>query len=215
MSLNCPLCNTPNTTEYHQDKKRQYWQCQQCALVFVAPECILSHSDEKAIYDTHENSFADEGYQRFLSRAAEPLLMRLKPACKGLDFGCGPAPVLAKMIESHGHQVALYDIYYQANSDVLEHQYDFITCTEAIEHFVTPAKEWQLLTDMLRPGGILVIMTKLVINVERFANWHYKNDMTHVSFFSRMTFEYLAKRDGLTLEYSGDDVMLFKKHELS
>ena len=54
-------------------------------------------------------------------------------------------------------------------------------------------------------------MTKLTDQVTDFANWHYKNDPTHVSFFSSKTFAYLAGRDGFLLEIIGPDVILLQK----
>lgn len=54
-------------------------------------------------------------------------------------------------------------------------------------------------------------MTKLARDVDAFAHWHYKNDPTHVSFFSRETFSFLAERDGLEVEFVGNDVILLRK----
>ena len=46
-----------------------------------------------------------------------------------------------------------------------------------------------------------------------FSRWHYKQDPTHVSFFSRETFTWLAARDGLTVEFIGNDVIILQKSE--
>ncbi len=54
-------------------------------------------------------------------------------------------------------------------------------------------------------------MTKLVIDADAFKSWHYKNDPTHVSFFSRETFRFLAERDGLDVDFVGNDVILLRK----
>ncbi len=210
--LRCPLCNEQNHTLYAQDKKRDYRHCETCALVFVPPHQRLSPDQEKAEYDLHNNSFEDEGYRQFLMRTAKPLLTILNTPSKGLDFGCGPGPVLAQILESYGHSVDLYDVFYYPDTSVLNQQYDFITATETIEHFHTPAKEWASWMSCLKPGGWLAIMTKRVIDAERFKHWHYKNDQTHVSFFSEATFHYLAKRDGLEVQFPSKDVVLMQKH---
>ncbi len=207
----CPLCGTAQTQFYHQDKFREYWQCQCCDLVFVNPDQRLALKAEKAIYDLHLNDPADTGYRRFLSRLADPLLARLPDGSTGLDFGCGPGPTLSLMLAEAGHQVALYDPIYQPDAQVLECQYDFVTCSEAIEHFYYPDKEWQRLLGLVRPGGWLAIMTKLVRDPDAFSRWHYKNDQTHVCFFSRRCFDWLAERDGLLLEWAADDVILLQK----
>ncbi|MGB2360319.1 MAG: methyltransferase, partial [Porticoccaceae bacterium] len=63
----------------------------------------MSSAAEKAIYDQHQNSPDDLQYRRFLSRLTEPLLERLGPCSRGLDFGCGPGPTLSVMMAEQGH----------------------------------------------------------------------------------------------------------------
>ena len=53
-------------------------------------------------------------------------------------------------------------------------------------------------------------MTKLVIDAEAFSRWHYKNDLTHVSFFSKTTMQWLAETYHCELEFVGKDVMIFR-----
>ena len=208
---NCPLCQSNHPHHYFADKHRQYFECSNCALVFVNPEQRLDARAEKAHYDHHENNPNDMGYRCFLSRMADPICQRVAPQSDGLDFGCGPGPTLSIMLEERGHSVKLYDIYYHPDSSVLAQQYDFVTATEVIEHLYEPAQVWQQWLNLVKPGGWLGIMTKMVIDVEAFAHWHYKNDHTHVIFFSQATFEYLAERDKLELEFVGNDVVLLRK----
>ncbi|NOH81559.1 class I SAM-dependent methyltransferase [Vibrio sp. RE86] len=207
----CPLCQSLDSQHYFEDKRRAYLQCQQCDLVFVNPDQRLDAKAEKAHYDLHENDPNDQGYRRFLSRVADPILERLEPNSHGIDFGCGPGPTLSLMLEEQGHSMALYDIYYHPDSSVLDNAYDFMTATEVIEHLYEPNKVWQQWLNLVKPGGWIGLMTKMVIDVEAFASWHYKNDQTHVVFFSRKTFEYLAERDQLDLEFIGNDVILLRK----
>ncbi|MFD2179164.1 class I SAM-dependent methyltransferase [Veronia pacifica] len=211
MSQKCPLCPSMTQTLFHQDKRRCYFRCEHCYLVFADPATRLSPEQEKAIYQQHENSPHDEGYRTFLNRVVEPLLARIPPAQQGLDFGCGPGPTLSLMLEDKGHSVALYDPFFAPNDAVLKSVYDFVTCTEAIEHFYCPGKEWGQLLRLVKPGGWLALMTKLVKDADAFSRWHYKNDPTHVSFFSRETFCFLADRDGLDVDFVGNDVILLRK----
>tara|TARA_Y100000296_G_scaffold59466_1_gene68652 strand:+ start:260 stop:778 length:519 start_codon:yes stop_codon:yes gene_type:complete len=170
---------------------------------------------EKQEYDLHENSFEDEGYRKFLGKVLKPLSPFIKATnatkLSGLDFGCGPAPVLASMLSDEGVNMSTYDPFYAPTIQVLESSYDIVTCTEAIEHFHAPHLEWGLFNKLVAPGGVLAIMTKRVLDKARFANWHYKNDITHVSFFSEKTFEYLAQRDGYDVSFPANDVVLLKK----
>lgn len=207
----CPLCGG-KSSDYYRDR-RQYLQCLRCELVHVPPEWHLSAVAEREEYDLHHNDPADPGYRRFLSRLAEPLLERLGPGCHGLDFGCGPGPALAAMLEEHGHSVSLYDVYYQPDPAALQGPFDFITATEVVEHLARPDIELARLWAQLKPGGWLGIMTKRVRGLEAFSNWHYKNDPTHIVFFSERTFEWLAESWRAELTLLGADVALLTKRQ--
>ena len=45
----------------------------------------------------------------------------------GLDFGCGPGPALADMMQSEGNEMEIYDPFCFPNQDALSKTYDFIT----------------------------------------------------------------------------------------
>ena len=167
--------------------------------------------DEKAAYDHHQNSPTDPEYRRFLSRLFLPLNKCLAPGSHGLDFGSGPGPTLSIMLEEVGHTVTLYDHFYAKNPIVLQQPYDFVTATEVVEHLHDPATILPMLWNLLRVGGHLGFMTKLVRDHPAFTTWHYKNDLTHVCFFSRETFTWLANQWRAELEFSQNDVILFSK----
>jgi len=210
--LCCPLCSAAACQPFSQDKRRQYWRCDNCQLIFADPTTLLDAAAELSIYQQHQNDPADERYRAFLNKLAAPLQQRLAGVgFHGLDFGCGPGPTLSLMLTETGQQMSIYDPYFADNPEVLTQQYDFICATEVIEHFYQPAREWQLWLNLLKPGGWLGLMTKLSDQVSDFGNWHYKNDPTHVSFFSSHTFAYLAARDGFRLEILGPDVILLQK----
>ncbi len=207
----CPLCHGHALVAYHQDKKRSYLQCQDCALVSVPPKFYLSRDAEKAEYDKHENDPYDLGYQRFLDRTLAPLLARVSPAALGLDFGCGEGQALSLMAKARGYRVENYDLYYANRPEVLERQYDFISLTEVIEHVNDAASLLAQLDKLLSLDGILAIMTKRVQSPAAFSTWHYKNDLTHINFYSEATFAWIAARYGWRLEIIDKDVVFFIK----
>ncbi|MES9905109.1 MAG: class I SAM-dependent methyltransferase [Sedimenticola sp.] len=210
----CPLCQSVEASHYYRDK-RDYFQCPVCALVFVPPLQYLTPQEEKAEYDLHENTADDPGYRRFLGRLFVPLSRRLAPGSSGLDFGSGPEPTLSKMFEEAGHTMAIYDPFYAPESGKLQRQYDFITASEVVEHLHHPRQELERLWSCLKPGGTLGIMTKRVIDRDAFSSWHYKNDPTHVCFFSIETFRWFASYWGATLTIPEKDVVLFTQSILS
>lgn len=211
MTDHCPLCGCDEAKAFHEDARRAYLRCDRCALVFVPRRYHLSRDEERQEYLLHENDVRDEGYRRFLSRLARPLDARLAPASRGLDFGCGPAPALAQLLQERGHAVALYDSFFVPDPAVLEQRYAFVTATEVVEHLHEPGRELRALWSLLVHGGWLAVMTKLVRSPDAFATWHYIRDPTHVCFFSRRTWEWWAGRQGAALDFIGDDVILLRK----
>ena len=207
----CPLCGENAVEPYTADRLRTYWICSRCRLVFVPEKYHVSDAQEKARYDEHNNDPDDPGYRKFLSRLADPLCQKLPSGASGLDFGCGPGPALAAMLREQGFETAVYDKFYAADGRVLEKTYDFITATEVLEHLCQPGKDLNRLWQILRPGGIFGIMTKLVKDKAAFDNWHYKRDTTHVCFFSAETLLWLGDFLRAQVEFINSDVVLLYK----
>jgi len=207
----CPLCSSNALFLFNRDQQRDYYRCEECYLVFVPIDQHLSAIEEKAIYDLHENHLDDPDYRQFLSRLTTPLLPRLLPTSVGLDYGCGPGPMLAQMLSEQGLRIDLFDPFYVNNPQVLNRRYDFVTCTEVVEHFRQPGKEFKKLFALLKSKGVLALMTKLVINADAFSRWHYKNDMTHICFYSNQTLHWLARTHQCDLNILGKDVIIFQR----
>lgn len=208
VDLICPSCQTSEGRPFHQDS-REYFRCPVCYLVFVLPYQFLTLKEEKAVYDLHQNAVDDPRYRRFLGRLFVPLSQRLAPNSCGLDFGSGPEPTLSVMFKEAGYSMEIYDPFYAPEIKPLQSQYDFITASEVVEHLHHPRRELDRLWSCLKPNGLLGIMTKRVIDQEAFSRWHYKNDPTHVCFFSIETFRWLANHWCATLTVPESDVVLF------
>ena len=211
----CPLCHNKNQETiipFYKDKHRGYLQCLSCSLVYVPESFHLSEQEEKRIYDYHQNNAEDQGYQQFLSRLTNPLTEKIKQDSKGLDFGCGNASAIPFLLQNKTDKISLYDKFYANQSNLLKHRYDFISCTEVFEHLRKPREVLEQLINCLLPSGILAIMTKRVIDQNAFANWHYKNDLTHIIFFSEATFNWMAQKYQLKLEIIDKDVIFLYKN---
>ena len=207
----CPLCRGGTSELFYRDDRRTYFRCHVCRLVFVPPADYLSPEEEKAEYDLHQNNTADESYRHFLNQVFLPVNRLLPPGSKGLDFGCGPGPLLSLMFAEAGHKMAVYDPYYAADSSVLADTYDFITASEVLEHLHAPGRVLDELYACLKPGGILGLMTGLVRDRAAFSNWHYTRDLTHVCFFSQLTFKWLADKWAAETQFAGNRVVLVRK----
>ena len=188
-----------------------FWECEDCDVVFVPPECHLSEVDEMDRYLMHENDPSDGGYRRFLSRLWDVLKPRLSAGSTGLDFGCGPGPALAQMMREDGFEVGLYDPYFFPDSSVLERQYDFVTCTETAEHLRTPLATFDVIDSTLVPGGQLGVMTGMLDDRAEFASWYYQRDPTHIAFYTRRTMSWLGRKMGWDVEFPVSNVTIFSK----
>lgn len=206
----CPLCHDKKPALYARHQ-REYYLCGKCSLVFVLPGEHLNEEDEKKRYDLHTNSPDDPGYKKYLSKVLDPLCERVPKGASGLDFGSGPGPTLSKMFEEQGYKMNIYDHFYARDEDVLQQKYDFITSTEVIEHLYDPHSVLQRLWKMLEKDGILALLTQPYPEQKMFEAWYYKNDPTHVCFFSLCTMEWLAEKWEARLEVIGKDLFIFKK----
>ena len=130
---------------------------------------------------------------------------------RGLDFGSGPGPTLSYMFEEAGLPCAIYDPFYADIPAVLEKTYDFLSCTEAMEHFYNPYEEIKRMLNLVKPNGWIGIMTQLVENRVAFKTWNYTADSTHVCYFSQETFRWLGTKFNLHIEFPDQSVVLAQK----
>lgn len=207
----CPVCLTPDVAPLLAVAQRQYWRCSLCEATFLDPAQRPTRAQEQAEYQLHQNQTDDEGYRHFLKRLVSPLLEKLPPGACGLDYGCGPGPALAAMLTEAGHPMALYDPLFFPQPGALGLQYDFITCTEVVEHFHRPFEEFGRLNQLLKPGGWLGIMTTFQTSDAAFERWHYRRDPTHVVFYRAHTFHCIARQHGWACEVPRANVVLLRK----
>ena len=211
----CPLCLSTGATLFHtstlKNLERDYLHCNTCDLVFVPPEFHLDVDAARDRYLTHDNDPDDPDYRSFLSRLWDVLRPRLPEGAHGLDYGAGPGPALAAMIEEDGFSAALYDPLFPPDETVLADTYDFITCTETVEHFSNPRAHFLRLRRLLMPGGWIGIMTDILEDRDGFADWYYHRDPTHVAFYTSRTFRWISEWLGLEVELSRERVVVLRK----
>lgn len=208
----CPVCFGASREFPVATDGRHYRQCVHCEATFLIPAQRLSASLEYAHYLRHNNDPADSDYRRFLDGLRQPLLNVLPGPQSGLDYGCGPGPALASMLREAGHSMALYDPYFHNTPAALEITYDFVTCSEVVEHFYRPAEEFSRLDRLIRPGGVLAVMTGMLTDQIRFLDWHYRRDPTHVLFYTPETMKFLARHHSWRCEFPEKNVVLFFKN---
>jgi len=214
MRLVCPLCKSDEAKLFYEgdkrDKHRKYYNCRICDLIFVNEKDLLSEIEELNRYKDHNNNPEDKGYKEFIRKMYNVIEPFIDKTMIGLDYGCGPGPALAMIFRENGYDINLYDPFFYDNKEKLNYKYDFITCTEVVEHFYEPRREFLAINSLLKTNGTLGIMTSLSDNVD-FKKWHYKYDMTHVVFYSKKTMDWISKTYNWELNYIDENVVIFKK----
>lgn len=187
-----------------------FFRCNDCKLVFKDPGIRAKTENEKQHYLKHKNESDNEEYQKFMLKMIEPLKIHLKKGDEGLDFGAGYSAVMEQMFRKLGYTCFSFDPLFCFEEKLLDREYDFITCSEAAEHFCDPFQEFQVLFKLLKPEGHLAIRTKFFPK-ENFKDWWYHRDPTHVVFYSEETFLYLAKKFQRNVIFLENDISLFGK----
>lgn len=210
-SFLCPLCQSDHTERLsHHFKSRIFYQCHHCWLISADRKDLPDTDAEKSRYLHHVNTHQNQGYIRFLEQVIHPLTTHISDDAVGLDYGCGPTVVLADLLRERGYGCEVYDPFFYP--DFPTKKYDFITSTECFEHFHDPQKTVEKIYNLLNKNGYLAIMTDTWQRLDRFSQWHYIRDQTHVSFYHQNTMDWIAEKYDMALIYNdGKRVFIFKK----
>ena len=198
MNTTCPLCsNNVDFVLFDGPDRRTYHCCDKCSLVFVDKRFLPSREEEEKRYRHHHNGIENPGYSKFLGQAIESAMPFLTKEMHGLDYGCGPDPVLSQLLARRGLDCQNYDpIFYPSRP---KGTFDFIFATESFEHFFSPGDELCKIKSLLKPGALLIVMTEKWQSREAFADWYYARDITHVCFFHESSFVFIAEEFKLIL----------------
>ena len=188
----CSLCNGA-TINFEVFNDRDYVHCINCRAILLSSKFYLSPEAEKFRYSLHNNDVTDSAYINFVSPITKQVKTDFDSDAKGLDFGCGTGPVISSELKKSGYSLELYDPYFKPDSKLLKKQYDFIVCCEVMEHFHNPFAEFSLLKSLLKENGKLYCKTSLWDPSIDFQGWHYKNDETHVIFYSEESLKWIQK----------------------
>lgn len=206
----CPLCFQHKTDQIAKDKIRIFYRCLNCQFIFVPAKFHLSVEESSKRYHYHQNNPNDTNYRQFLEIVLGPLRNHLPDKkCLGLDYGSGAGRAVSAILELDGHTVLNYDPLFSPLGLIDKKKFDFVTCTEVVEHFLRPKEDWDQLIEVSK-SAILGIMTHLNSKQIDFSNWYYKNDPTHVAFYSKETLEYIAGQKSLEILEIKERYALFK-----
>ncbi len=200
----CKICGAQVRKIYVEKVDAHYFVCDFCEFIFKDPKAYLSEKEEFTRYEEHNNTIEDPRYvayfKDFIDKAIIPFQ---KGGKKAFDFGSGPSPVLAMILErDYKYQTEIYDYFYAPEKVYEGKTYDLVTSTEVFEHLADPLGYFTLLAGLMKDDAILAIMTQFHPNNDKvFENWFYKSDPTHISFFTPKTMASMAKIAGFKIIY--------------
>ena len=213
--MDCVLCKK-NTDSFVDEKTHiKYYHCIYCEFICKSPELHQTIEKQKERYNLHNNTEEDEGYKAYFERFLDFTLPHVGKPKKALDFGCGATSLLSQILETKGIACEYYDpIYYPDTLDNSK-KYDLIISTEVFEHLHHPKKVFQSLMDRVEKGGCLAIQTQFHTNDrEVFKVWYYHQDPTHIVFFTKKSFEVLAKMyDCEVLASNEKNIVILRKND--
>lgn len=213
--MNCVLCSNTHISILENTLDKEYYICNNCGIIFTSTKYHLNKKEEESRYKFHQNTIENIGYIKFLEQIISPCFKYINTNMIGLDFGCGPNPVLSQLLEKKGIKCEFYDPYFFNNLN-FENKYDFIFATECFEHFFLPKKELKLISNILKPNGILAIMTEFYTNIDFFSNWYYIKDPTHICFYNRESFDFICQSWKYKILYTDNKrVIILKKHSIN
>jgi 2-polyprenyl-3-methyl-5-hydroxy-6-metoxy-1,4-benzoquinol methylase len=235
--MKCRVCGSTRSKQLFDSGKLVVLKCGSCASAFLETE-----DDDAGMYDLYKDYGTHEGEKYFskideeveghirsyLETArslvpADPKLLdigsgngALLSAAKDLGFNCEGveiAPGLAAAVRKRTgctiHEKTLGELGLEPES------FDVVTMYDLVEHLPTPAADLRLVLEVLKPGGILFMLTpnedaltrriaKLLNGVSggRFAgvmNILYYRD--HLSYFSKKGLFSLMKGAGFEVEH--------------
>lgn len=202
MMKRCPICDYTCSNFLNKTGTVLYHSCPNCLYIFKDKTAYLSEKEERDRYILHRNSVLDPSYIDYFERFLDVSIRAdLVPQIRILDYGSGPEPVLANLLkERYQASVEIYDPFFAAEDAVLKESYDIVVCTEVLEHIRNPLATFRRFQGLVKPSGLLAIMTQFHPQNERdFLQWFYPRDITHVGFFAEKTFLVLAERFGFVL----------------
>lgn len=186
--MECLICNVKCETLMDVKMNVCYYDCPNCKFIFKDKKHYISSAKEKERYDMHNN--CSDNYKLFFDNLLNKVAYYSDSGI-GLDYGCGPYPVLYNLL-SEKYEMYKYDLYYDNNFEYSKNIYDFITLTEVIEHLGEPLEVLKEIEGLLKPGGYLYVMTELTDGVS-FLDWWYRRDITHICFYNSKTFKEIEK----------------------
>lgn len=209
----CRLCSEAVAPIASEPPLNGYERCASCGYVQLRRELLPTPEAERARYLLHRNDPAEPGYRAWLSAFMDALEPYLRAGVEILDFGSGPVPALGVIAAERGYGYAPYDPFFAPDGRWRSRDWEAIAVHEVAEHLAEPAAAFAELAAALAPGGVLGVRTRYQPEgLEGFARWRYRQDSTHVGFFSSDCLHRAMNRLSLIRVYDdGREIAIFRR----
>ena len=207
----CTVCKSDKIELFLTIDELNYWLCNVCESKFLDSKNYVNLNYEKKHYLKHNNSINDFKYLSFLLKLVDPLKYKISTNHIGLDYGCGYSPALAYILKKEGFKVELYDPFFYPDKSVFLRKFNFVTCSEVVEHFFYPFEEFQKIDNLMCSNSWLGVMTSFLPSDKLFQNWYYRKDPTHVVFYKEKTFKIIASQRNWKVSFPSKNIVLFNK----
>lgn len=219
MIEDCPVCSSESDHFFLKETKgageRAFRCCPTCSLVFQTAGTLPSAEEEHARYRLHRNDGEDEGYRNWLESFIEKSVIPWYGGGNILDFGSGPRPVLSDILKARGLPVYSYDPFFAPRLPVPSGgAFSLILLCEVLEHIQDPVTAFRMLFQKAAEGACLSLMTQFLPShaPSDFRGWWYKEDPTHIRFYSDDSLRALGQASGWTLHrLDGQSRAVYKK----
>jgi hypothetical protein len=194
--MRCPLCDATGCARFFEDRRRSYYWCESCGLLFVPKAGHIAFEDEKKRYELHDNNIGNSGYVQFLEETVTVIEGLPMVDKRIIDFGSGKNRVLGELFRERGLFIDSFDPLYDIGKEFLNRKYTVLVLCEVIEHFRDLKHEARVIREMVDTNGVILLRTNICPPLENFSAWWYKEDMTHINFFTRKSIERFASEVG-------------------
>jgi len=193
----CRICGS--SAELFYRDQREFYLCSQCSFIFTRKGVQVDQ--EKTHYETqHSNEYDWLKLGRICLDIAG-IFKDQSRIYRILDYGSG-AGNLTNSLRLHGYHVDSYEPMYDtsppANNGL---GYDVIVLHEVMEHIEDIPCAMKTIYDVANDEAVVLVFTLLTDElllhaddfISGFGSWWYKDDMTHVSFFSSLAFKHVCQ----------------------
>lgn len=222
---NCPVCECRDhvVLDFTSDQSARSFQIAECSL--CSHRFVLDPPSHEQLHTLYNHLYADDqrrhgaGKPQFRDRALVRRLVRQLPSdARVLDIGANfGATLLAFPTEYRLEGVELSEtpaataaqnprltIHTSAieSLELQHHAYDCITALALIEHILDTRAFLDRVASLLRPNGIVVLMTgdyRSWCATEAGRDWSLYHSDGHLHFFSGLSLELALNRSGLAV----------------